>query len=74
MQLYGWSGQRARALRQYERCVALLRAELAALPAPTTTALYHALQQHGHPVPQQSSVVTYAWRSETHRHGARLLF
>lgn len=44
MQLYAAVGQRAAALRQYQLCAQLLRAELDATPEPATTALYTALQ------------------------------
>lgn len=38
-------GNRAQALRVYQRCVQTLRAELEVAPAPTTTALYETLAQ-----------------------------
>ena len=43
MRLYAEHGQRASALRQYERCAAVLRRELAASPDPATTELYREL-------------------------------
>lgn len=45
MQLYAGTGQRVHALRQYERCVQGLQREVGASPLPSTTTLYHALQQ-----------------------------
>ena len=40
MQLYEWAGQRAAALRQYQRCARVLQDELGVAPQPETTALY----------------------------------
>ena len=44
MQLYGWSGQRSAALRQYEECAALLDRELGIQPEAETDALFQAIQ------------------------------
>lgn len=44
MRLYTAHGQRAEALRQYERCVEILDAELATLPDTETRQLYEAIQ------------------------------
>jgi DNA-binding SARP family transcriptional activator len=44
MRLYAASGQRTEALRQYQRCVDLLDAELATVPEDETTQLYAAIQ------------------------------
>lgn len=41
--LYGRSGERANALRQYEACVAVLERELGTDPLPETTAVYRAV-------------------------------
>jgi DNA-binding SARP family transcriptional activator len=43
IQLYGLSGQRAAALRQYEECVRILEEELGAPPEEQTRALYETL-------------------------------
>jgi predicted ATPase/DNA-binding SARP family transcriptional activator len=40
MRLYAFNGQRHLALRQYQECAAILFAEIDALPAPETEALY----------------------------------
>ena len=40
MQLYAWSGQRAGALRQYQECVRVLKAEVDADPLEETTKLF----------------------------------
>lgn len=44
MQLYAASGQRDKAIRQYQQCVELLDMELATLPSNKTTELYAAIQ------------------------------
>jgi len=46
MQLYGWSGQPAAALRQYHACVQTLSAELGVPPSAQTTALYEAIKSN----------------------------
>jgi DNA-binding SARP family transcriptional activator len=45
MECYARTGQRAEALRHYERFALLLRDELDAEPDAETTALYERLQQ-----------------------------
>lgn len=44
MQLYAASGQRDKAIRQYQQCVELLDMELATLPSNKTNELYEAIQ------------------------------
>jgi predicted ATPase/DNA-binding SARP family transcriptional activator len=44
MRLYYWSNQRSRALRLYQECVRLLRAELDVEPEAQTTELYTVIQ------------------------------
>ena len=44
MQLYASSGERGRALRQYQECVRILDTELGAAPAPETTRLWEAIR------------------------------
>lgn len=44
MQVYAWAGQRAAALRQYQECQRLIRAELGVVPADETTALYEQIR------------------------------
>jgi predicted ATPase/DNA-binding SARP family transcriptional activator/Tfp pilus assembly protein PilF len=51
MQLYGWSGQRAAALRQYHECVQTLNEELSVPPSAETTALYEAIKVNRLPSP-----------------------
>ena len=41
MRLHYWAGDRTAALRQYDRCVTILREELGVEPAERTAALYH---------------------------------
>lgn len=43
MELYALAGQRSAALRQYERCVAVLERELGVDPTPETQAVYRAV-------------------------------
>lgn len=43
MQLYGWAGQQAAAIRQYEECVRYLEEELGVAPEPETDALYEVI-------------------------------
>lgn len=53
MQLYAQSGQQAAASRQYERCVAILHAELGVAPSETTQQLAEAIRQGSfRPIPQ----------------------
>lgn len=51
MQLYEWAGQRAAALRQYQRCTRLLQDELGVAPQPETIELYQALRTGTGPQP-----------------------
>jgi len=51
IQLYGWSGQRSAALRQYRDCVRILDRELAVAPLPETTACYDAVRRGRLPAP-----------------------
>lgn len=44
MRLYGWSGQRTAALRQYRECVRLLEQELGVAPLEETTSLYERIE------------------------------
>lgn len=44
MQLYAWAGQPAAAIRQYQECVRILKAELDAPPTAETTALYQRIR------------------------------
>jgi DNA-binding SARP family transcriptional activator len=44
MRLYAWAGQHTAALRQYQECVRLLRAELGMEPEDETTALYEGIR------------------------------
>lgn len=48
MRLYYGAGDRAAALRQYQRCLAALREELDAQPSQRTTALYEQIQADRH--------------------------
>jgi predicted ATPase/DNA-binding SARP family transcriptional activator len=50
MRLYAQTGQQAAALRQYEECLRILRAELDASPAAATTALYEAIRARRFPL------------------------
>ncbi|HEY6539108.1 MAG TPA: BTAD domain-containing putative transcriptional regulator, partial [Candidatus Dormibacteraeota bacterium] len=43
IRLYGWSGQRSAALKQYRACVGVLDQELGVAPLPGTTELYEAV-------------------------------
>ncbi|MDP9316772.1 MAG: AAA family ATPase [Chloroflexota bacterium] len=54
MQLYGWSGQRAAAMRQYHACVQTLSEELGVSPSAQTTALYEAIRGNRLPPPMES--------------------
>ena len=51
--LHAWSGRRAEAVRQYERCVQLLERELGVAPMDETTAVYEAVLA-GRPPPAPS--------------------
>jgi hypothetical protein len=51
--LHAWSGRRAEAVRQYERCVQLLERELGVAPMGETTAVYEAVLA-GQPPPAPS--------------------
>jgi DNA-binding SARP family transcriptional activator/pimeloyl-ACP methyl ester carboxylesterase len=44
MHLYALTGQQAAALRQYQECTRLLKAELGVKPEPETTALYESIR------------------------------
>src|SRR5439155_15735890 len=52
------SGDRPAALRQYRRCVAILRRELGVAPLPETTAHYEAIRDTT-PVPRPSVVTPF---------------
>ncbi|HEX2186671.1 MAG TPA: AAA family ATPase, partial [Chloroflexota bacterium] len=45
------SGDRAAAIRQFERCAAVLQAELGSAPLPETRALYEAARDGARPIP-----------------------
>ena len=49
MQLYTLSGDRTQAMRQYERCVAVLDKELGVEPAASTTELYRRICDDAYP-------------------------
>jgi DNA-binding SARP family transcriptional activator len=49
MRCYAWLGRRGEALRQYERCAAVLAAELGVEPLPETRDLYQMLRSGGAP-------------------------
>jgi DNA-binding SARP family transcriptional activator len=51
MRLYAASGNRAAAVRTYQRCVAVLERELAVEPGPTTRRVYEQLIQSKQPMP-----------------------
>ena len=51
MRLYAASGNRAAAVRTYQRCVAILERELAVEPGPTTRRVYEQLIQSKQPMP-----------------------
>lgn len=51
IKLYGWSGQRSAAIRQYEEYVALLEKELGVEPQPETTAVYKQIKANTLPPP-----------------------
>ncbi len=54
-----WAGQRGRALRDYERCVALLRREIDAEPEHETTELFEAIRRNAEiPAPPAKQIVT----------------
>ena len=53
MRLYGWTGQRAAAIRQYRECVQTLERELGAPPLDVTTRLYDAIRAHRAPGPPE---------------------
>jgi non-specific serine/threonine protein kinase len=46
MQLYGWSGQRSAALRQYEECLKVLEEKLGEAPEDSTAQLYEAIKEN----------------------------
>jgi predicted ATPase/DNA-binding SARP family transcriptional activator/Flp pilus assembly protein TadD len=46
MQLYAWAGQRTDALRQYQKCVQILKQELGVPPQVETTRLCQAIQEN----------------------------
>ena len=54
MQLYTWAGQQSAALRQYQECARLLKAELDAPPEDATTALYEAIRAKRLPPPHHT--------------------
>ncbi|NOZ30064.1 MAG: tetratricopeptide repeat protein [Chloroflexi bacterium] len=60
MALYAAVGDRGAALRQFERCVAVLERELGVSPLPETRAIYQEILD-GHPPPLQRPVVSPAW-------------
>jgi DNA-binding SARP family transcriptional activator len=71
MRLYAASGNRAAAVRTYQRCVAVLERELAVEPGPTTHRVYEQLIQSKQPRsstmkkrPVNDLETTYAIRSE----------
>jgi DNA-binding SARP family transcriptional activator len=49
MRCCAWLGRRSEALRQYERCAAVLDSELGVEPLPMTRALYQTLRSGGAP-------------------------
>jgi hypothetical protein len=55
MQLYEWAGQRAAALRQYQRCARVLQADLGEAPQAETTALYAAIRAGTAPPPPMAA-------------------
>lgn len=55
MQLYAWAGQQSAALRQYQECARLLKAELDAPPEEVTTALYEAIRLKQLPPPDRTA-------------------
>jgi DNA-binding SARP family transcriptional activator len=58
--LYFWVGDRSRALRQYEDCLAVLENELGTRPLPETTAIYQAVLEGNLPRNHaQPAQVTY---------------
>jgi DNA-binding SARP family transcriptional activator len=69
MQLYALSGQQAAALRQYERCVAILNEELGAAPDETTQRLYEAIRQGEFSPTRQSQAERTVAASPLHRSG-----
>jgi len=58
--LYAATGDRSAALRQFERCAAVLERELGVSPLPETRAAYRAILD-GRPPPLQRPVVESAW-------------
>jgi DNA-binding SARP family transcriptional activator len=55
IQLYGWSGQRSAALRQYRECIRILDQELGVSPLEETTELYEAIKENRLPAPYPTS-------------------
>ena len=55
MQLYYWSDQRGRAMRQYRECVRILDQELGVAPLEETTQLYQAVKEHQVPPPENEA-------------------
>lgn len=61
MRCYAGAGQHAAALRQYERCVAILHKELGVAPSETTQQLAEAIRQGSfRPIPQPQAEPTVA--------------
>lgn len=59
IQLYAWSGQRSAALRQYQECERILKAELDSPPEQVTVSLYNAVKgQRLAPPPEYRSLIT----------------
>jgi DNA-binding SARP family transcriptional activator len=58
MRLYYMTGDRTAALRQYERCVAILREELGVSPTQRTETLYKAIQANQLERPQRGILVS----------------
>jgi predicted ATPase/DNA-binding SARP family transcriptional activator len=52
MRLYGLSGERSKALAQYQACRQVLQSELAVVPTHETTSLYEAIQNNAIPNPK----------------------
>ena len=57
MRLYGWSGQRAAALRQYDECTRVLQEELSVSPEQETEQLYRMIKAHREPPPPEDRFV-----------------
>jgi len=60
IELYAAAGDRSSALRQFERCVAVLERELGVSPLPETRTAYQAVLE-GRPSPLQRPVIKPTW-------------